>query len=61
MDKRKFLLRKAKGEDYIPYMMRMYVVCNGERRLLEEKETDAPIGITISVHCKDMKQLELQA
>lgn len=61
MDKRKLLLRIAKGEDYVPAMMRMYFVCNGERRLLEEKETDAPVSITISVHCNDMKQLELQA
>ena len=56
----KLLLDFAKGEHQTPQKMRIYSVINGEKKLMKEHPTDAPVSINIEVYATDESQLQMQ-
>lgn len=56
----KLLLNFAKGEHQAPKRMRIYSVIDGEKKLMNEHSTDAPISINIEVYAIDEAQLQMQ-
>lgn len=60
MRKRDMIMKFAKRERLQQNTMNVFVICKGERKLEETKEIDAPMNISISIHCTDKKQLKIQ-
>lgn len=58
MSNRDLLKRVLNGGDVRHGVTRYYSVCNGERRLMLEQQSDD--DSEIDVYCTDLKQLELQ-
>lgn len=56
----KLLLDFAKGESPTNERMRIYSVIDGEKKLMDEFSTDAPVSINIEVHAVNEGQLEMQ-
>lgn len=56
----KLLLEFAKGKQPEDKHIRMYSIINGEKKLLEECPTDAPLSISIDIYASDEAQLQLQ-
>lgn len=56
----KLLLSFAKGENPAKERMRIYSVIDGEKKLMNEHSTDAPISINIEVYVTDEAQLQMQ-
>lgn len=56
----KLLLDFAKGENPANERMRIYSVIDGEKKLMNEHSTDAPISINIEVYAIDEAQLQMQ-
>ena len=56
----KLLLDFAKGENPANERMRIYSVIDGEKKLMDEHPTDAPISINIEVYAIDEAQLQMQ-
>lgn len=56
----KLLLDFAKGEDPAKERMRIYSVVDGEKKLMDEHPTDAPVSISIDVYAIDEAQLQMQ-
>lgn len=56
----KLLLDFAKGESPTNERMRIYSVIDGEKKLMDEHPTDAPVSISIDVYAIDDAQLQMQ-
>ena len=56
----KLLLDFAKGENPANERMRIYSVIDGEKKLMDEHPTDAPVSISIDVYAIDEAQLQMQ-
>ena len=56
----KLLFDFAKGENPANERMRIYSVIDGEKKLMNEHSTDAPISINIEVYAIDEAQLQMQ-
>ena len=56
----KLLLDFAKGEHQTSKKMKIYSVINGEKKLMKEHPTDAPVSISIDVYATDEAQLQMQ-
>lgn len=56
----KLLLDFVKGEHQAPKRMRIYSVIDGEKKLMDEHSTDAPVSISIDVYATDEAQLQMQ-
>lgn len=56
----KLLLDFAKGKCQTSKRMRMYSVIDGEKKLMDEFPTDAPVSINIDVYATDEGQLQMQ-
>lgn len=56
----KLLLDFAKGENPANERMRIYSVIDGEKKLMNEHPTNAPISINIEVYAIDEAQLQMQ-
>ena len=56
----KLLLDFAKGNNTAKKRMKIYSVIDGEKKLMEEHTTDAPVCINIEVHATDEAQLQMQ-
>lgn len=56
----KLLLDFAKGEHQTSKKMKIYSVIDGEKKLMDEFPTDAPISINIEVYAVNEGQLEMQ-
>lgn len=56
----KLLLDFAKGEHQAPKRMRIYSVIDGEKKLMNEFPTDAPVSINVDVYATDEGQLQMQ-
>lgn len=56
----KLLLDFAKGEHQTQKKMRIYSVIDGEKKLMDEFPTDAPVSINIDVYATDEGQLQMQ-
>ena len=56
----KLLLDFAKGENPANERMRIYSVIDGEKKLMNEHSTDAPVSINIEVYAIDEAQLQMQ-
>lgn len=56
----KLLLNFAKGEHQTSKKMKIYSVIDGEKKLMDEFPTDAPVSINIDVYATDEGQLEMQ-
>ena len=56
----KLLLDFAKGKHQTQKKMRIYSVIDGEKKLMNEHSTDAPISINIEVYAIDEAQLQMQ-
>lgn len=56
----KLLLDFAKGENPAKERMRIYSVIDGEKKLMNEHPTNAPININIEVYAIDEAQLQMQ-
>ena len=56
----KLLLDFAKGEHQAPKRMRIYSVIDGEKKLMNEFPTDAPVSINVDVYAVNEGQLEMQ-
>lgn len=56
----KLLLDFAKGENPANERMRIYSVIDGEKKLMDEFPTDAPVSINIDVYANDEAQLQMQ-
>lgn len=56
----KLLLDFAKGENPAKERMRIYSVVDGEKKLMDEHPTDAPVSISIDVYATDEAQLQMQ-
>lgn len=59
-EKVKELLSLIKGENPANERMRIYSVIDGEKKLMNEHSTDAPISINIEVYAIDEAQLQMQ-
>lgn len=57
---REFLKRIINGGEAEKSRERIFIVCNGERWLHSEQETDGDISIDLEVHCNDISQLDIQ-
>ena len=60
MSNRGLLMRVIKGGKACYSKQRVYSVCNGEKRLINEQDIDTDFDINLEIHCTDLKQLELQ-
>lgn len=56
----KLLLDFAKGGNPANERMRIYSVIGGEKKLMNEHPTDAPVSINIEVYATDEAQLQMQ-
>lgn len=56
----KLLLDFAKGEGPANERMRIYSVIDGEKKLMDEFSTDAPVSVNIEVYAVNEGQLEMQ-
>ena len=56
----KLLQDFAKGEHQTSKKMKIYSVIDGEKKLMDEFPTDAPVSINIDVYATDEGQLEMQ-
>lgn len=56
----KLLLDFAKGNNPAKKRMRIYSVIDGEKKLMDEFPTDAPVSINIDVYATDEGQLQMQ-
>lgn len=56
----KLLLNFVKGEHQTSKRMRIYSVIDGEKKLMDEFPTDAPVSINIDVYAVNEGQLEMQ-
>ena len=56
----KLLLNFVKGEHQTSKKMKIYSVIDGEKKLMDEFPTDAPVSINIDVYATDEGQLEMQ-
>lgn len=56
----KLLLDFAKGKHQAPKRMRIYSVIDGEKKLMNEFPTDAPVSISIDVYANNEDQLQMQ-
>lgn len=56
----KLLLDFAKGKCQTSKRMRIYSVIDGEKKLMDEFPTDAPVSINIDVYAVNEGQLEMQ-
>lgn len=56
----KLLLDFAKGNNPAKERMRIYSVVDGEKKLMDEHPTDAPVSISIDVYATDEAQLQIQ-
>ena len=56
----KLLLDFAKGENLTKERMRIYSVIDGEKKLMNEHPTNAPISINIEIYAIDEAQLQMQ-
>lgn len=56
----KLLLDIAKGEHQTQKKMRIYSVIDGEKKLMNEFPTDAPVSINVDVYATDEGQLQMQ-
>lgn len=56
----KLLLDFAKGNNSTKKRMRIYSVIDGEKKLMDEHPTDAPVCISIDVYAIDEAQLQMQ-
>ena len=56
----KLLLDFAKGENPANERMRIYSVIDGEKKLMDEFSTDAPVSVNIEVYAVNEGQLEMQ-
>lgn len=56
----KLLLDFAKGEHQTQKKMRIYSVIDGEKKLMNEFPTDAPVSINIEAYATDEAQLQMQ-
>ena len=56
----KLLLDFAKGENLTKERMRIYSVIDGEKKLMDEHSTNAPISINIEIYAIDEAQLQMQ-
>lgn len=56
----KLLLDFAKGEHQTQKKMRIYSVIDGEKKLMNEFPTDAPVSINVDVYATDEGQLQMQ-
>lgn len=56
----KLLLDFAKGEHQTQKKMRIYSVIDGEKKLMNELSTNAPISINIDVYANNEAQLQMQ-
>ena len=59
-NKVKLLLDFAKGGNPANERMRIYSVINGEKKLMDEHPTDAPVSLNIEVYAIDEAQLQMQ-
>lgn len=56
----KLLLYFAKGNNPAKKRMRIYSVIDGEKELMNEFPTDAPVSINVDVYATDEGQLQMQ-
>lgn len=56
----KLLLDFAKGKCQTSKRMRIYSVIDGEKKLMDEFPTDAPVSISIDVYANNEDQLQMQ-
>ncbi len=56
----KLLLDFAKGNNPAKKRMRIYSVIDGEKKLMNEFPTDAPVSINVDVYAVNEGQLEMQ-
>ncbi|WP_373719028.1 hypothetical protein [Bacteroides heparinolyticus] len=56
----KLLLDFVKSKNPANERMRIYSVIDGEKKLMDEHPTDAPVSINIEVYATDEAQLQMQ-